>query len=129
MFSNKKQHINWKEDGGTKICVSIGELARMYGVTESVLRYWEKCKLVSPRKSPNGTRYYHKKDVERVDRIYHLVHEQGFTVEAARRKLAEKPDRDGKNVVQKLIEIQADIDALIEQCDYIIEKAEKAEQP
>lgn len=129
MFSSKKQHINWKEDGGTKICMTIGELAQMYGITESILRYWEKCKLISPRKSKKGTRYYHKKDVEQVDRVYYLVQEQGFTVEAAKRKLSEKQPSDGKSVVDKLMEIKAGIDALIEQCDYIIERREKSEHP
>jgi DNA-binding transcriptional MerR regulator len=68
----------------------IGEVAAIAGVEPYVLRYWEsEFKTLRPEKSRTNQRRYRRKDVEEVLRIRSLVHEQGFRIAAARKKLRE----------------------------------------
>jgi DNA-binding transcriptional MerR regulator len=77
-----------KEEKNVKLYHSIKEVARLFGVNESTLRFWEtKFNEISPRKTPNGTRYYAEEDIENVRLIYHLVKERGLTLAGARQKL------------------------------------------
>lgn len=83
-----------------KLYYSIGEVAQMFGVNESLLRYWEKefPAVITPRKNAKGTRHYRKEDVENIRLIYHLVKEKGMTLAGAKQRL--KNNREGtlKNV-------------------------------
>ena len=75
-----------------KLYYSIGEVADIFGVNTSKIRFWEKeFEILSPKKSPKGTRRYTDKDIENIRQIYHLVEEQGHTLEGAKLKLKEKP--------------------------------------
>ncbi len=74
-----------------KLYYSIGEVADIFGVNTSKIRFWEKeFETLSPKKSPKGTRRYTDKDIENIRQIYHLVEEQGHTLEGAKLKLKEK---------------------------------------
>ena len=71
---------------------SIGELAEAFGVNTSKIRFWEKeFDFLSPCKSLSGTRRYTQKDIENFRLVYHLVEEEGHTLEGAKLKLKEKP--------------------------------------
>ena len=70
-----------------KLYYSIGEVADIFGVNTSKIRFWEKeFEILSPTKSPKGTRRYTDKDIENIRQIY-----QGHTLEGAKLKLKEKP--------------------------------------
>ncbi|WP_033073587.1 MerR family transcriptional regulator [Sphingopyxis sp. MWB1] len=70
--------------------LSIGELAARLGVATHVLRYWEtRFAQLKPLQRSGRRRYYRPADVALATRIHHLLHEKGFTVEGARKALAE----------------------------------------
>ena len=54
--------------------INIGELAKKFDVSVSLIRYWEKeFKHFKPEKSIKGTRKYSKKNIEIFSHIYQLV--------------------------------------------------------
>ena len=70
-----------------KLYYSIGEVAEMFNVNESLLRFWEKeFPVIRPKKNAKGTRQYRKEDLENIRLIYHLVKEKGMTLYVARAK-------------------------------------------
>ena len=68
----------------------IGEVARLVGVKPHVLRYWEtEFAALRPRKTRGAHRHYARKDVELARLIKQLLHDEGFTVPGARKRLRE----------------------------------------
>ena len=77
-----------KKDKNLKLFYSISEVAQMFDVNESTLRFWEKeFDIIHPRKTEKGTRYYKQEDIDAVRLVYHLVKERGLTLAGARQKL------------------------------------------
>lgn len=92
-----------------KIFYSIGETAKMFNVTVSLLRFWEKeFSVLKPKKNKKGNRLFTKKDIENLKIIYHLVKERGFTLNGAKKKLKEnkKDTIDNIKIVNKLKDIK-----------------------
>lgn len=80
----------YKEKEIEKLYYSIGEVADMFGVSKSLIRFWEtEFDILKPRKNQKGNRLFTKKDIDNLKVIYHLVKEKGFTLEGARKKLKE----------------------------------------
>lgn len=74
-----------------KLYFKIGEVAELVNVEPYVLRYWEtEFKEIAPIKSRSNQRLYRKKDLERVMQIKHLLYQEGFTIDGARRRLQEQ---------------------------------------
>lgn len=70
--------------------LAIGELADRIGVPTHVLRYWEtRFPQLRPLQRSGRRRYYRAEDVALAERIHHLLHVRGFTVEGARKALSE----------------------------------------
>lgn len=79
-------------DGGKAAgaMLAIGELAERIGVPTHVLRYWEtRFPQLRPLQRSGRRRYYRAEDVALAERIHHLLHVKGFTVEGARKALSE----------------------------------------
>ena len=73
-----------------KLFFKIGEVAEIVGVKPHVLRYWEtEFKALKPMKTRGSHRVYRRKDVEFAMHIRRLVHDEGFTIPGARKKLKE----------------------------------------
>ena len=73
-----------------KLFYPIGEVAQMFEVSVSSIRYWEKeFDILKPKKNKKGNRMFTKKDVDNLKIIYHLTKERGFTLEGAKKKLRE----------------------------------------
>ena len=84
----------YNPDKDLKLYYSISEVAQMFDVNESLLRFWEKeFPMLKPRKNAKGTRKYQKEDLENLRLIYHLVKEKGMTLPGARQKM--KDNREG----------------------------------
>ena len=67
---------------------TIGEVGQLCLVKPHVLRYWEQeFPQLNPSKRRNR-RYYQYRDVVMIRQIYHLLYEQGYTIEGARGKLS-----------------------------------------
>ena len=81
-----------KKDKNLKIYYSVGEVAKMLGVSESLLRFWEKeFPQITPKKAGRGIRQYRQEDIETLKLIYHLVKERGMTLQGARQRLEDNP--------------------------------------
>lgn len=71
-----------------KLYFKIGEVARLVGVAPYVLRYWEtEFSDMIPPKSRGKQRLYRRRDIERIFEIKHLLWEDKFTIDGARRRL------------------------------------------
>lgn len=67
-----------------KLYYSMGEVAEMFDVNRSLIRHWEtKFDCLRPHKNKKGNRMFTPEDVEKLKQIYHLVKEQGMTLEGA----------------------------------------------
>ena len=70
--------------------LSISEVAELFGVEEYTLRYWEQETRLSPsRFTGSGARYYVKKDLLILEKLYYFIEVKGLTVKAADRALDE----------------------------------------
>jgi|SRR5579875_1065211 len=64
---------------------SIGEVAAMFHVNISLLRYWEtEFDIIEPRKNRKGDRFFKPVDVKNLYLIYDLVRRRKFTIEGAK---------------------------------------------
>src|SRR5580704_15982917 len=80
-----------------KLFFRIGEVSELVGVEPYVLRYWEsEFPGLSPKKSSSGQRMFRRKDVELLLHIKHLLYNEKFTIEGARKAL-----KAGKGVEEK----------------------------
>lgn len=78
----------YKEKEIEKIYYSIGEVAEMFNVAPSLIRFWEsEFEIIQPKKNRKGNRQFTKEDIENVRTIYHLVKEKGFTLQGAKEML------------------------------------------
>ena len=69
---------------------SIKEVADMLELKPYVLRYWEKeFTILKPKRNRVGRRYYTKKDVDVVRMIRNILHEQGYTIAGAKKKIVQ----------------------------------------
>ena len=92
-----------------KLFYSIGEVAQMYGVNVSLIRFWEnEFDILKPKKNKKGNRMFTKTDLENLDVIFHLVKERGFTLDGAKKKLKEnkKDTIDNISIIKNLKEIR-----------------------
>lgn len=100
-----------------KLYYSIGEVANMFGVNESTLRFWEKeFSIIKPRKTVKGTRFYKEEDIAAVRLVFHLVKERGMTLAGARQKLKQNPEQTIKQeeIVNKLKQIREQLSSMFE---------------
>jgi DNA-binding transcriptional MerR regulator len=96
----------------TKLYYSIGEVADMFGVNTSLIRFWEKeFNSIHPKKNRKGNRMFTPKDIENLRVIYHLLKERGYTIEGARKKLKDNKEETLKTseLVSKLKYVRAEL--------------------
>jgi DNA-binding transcriptional MerR regulator len=66
----------------------IGKAAELLGLNTSVLRYWEsEFPQIRPIRTPKGQRLYNDGHLELLKRIRYLLHDEGLTIEGARKRL------------------------------------------
>ena len=74
-----------------KLYFKIGEVTRLTGVKQHVLRYWEsEFPAIRPQKSKSNQRLYRRADVEAILAIKHLLYDRKFTIEGARRHIKDE---------------------------------------
>ncbi len=72
----------------TKLYYTIGEVAEMFDVSKSLIRYWEsEFSVLKPHKNSKGDRRFTKQNIDQLELIYHLVKERGFTLEGAKKEI------------------------------------------
>ena len=99
-----------------KLYYSIGEVAKMFDVNESLLRYWEKeFPIISPKKAGG------KEDIENIRLVYHLVKEKGMTLQGAKQKL--KMNRETTirtaEILDRLKLIREELVSMRKELDYL----------
>ncbi|RGM48862.1 MULTISPECIES: MerR family transcriptional regulator [Bacteroides] len=99
-------------DKKLKLYYSISEVAAMFDVNESLLRFWEKeFPQLNPKKGGRGIRQYRKEDIETVKLIYHLVKERGMTLPGARQRMKDNKETTLRNfeIVDRLKSIREEL--------------------
>ena len=102
-------NVPYKEKKVERLYYSIGEVAEMFHVNTSLIRYWEKeFDIIKPKKNKKGNRLFTQKDIDNFHIIYHLVKERGMTLKGAKKKLRENKEETVENfeVVKTLQEIR-----------------------
>lgn len=92
-----------------KLYYTIGEVADMFDVNASLIRYWEKeFDMIKPRKNKKGNRFFTQKDIENIELIYHLVKVKGLTLKGAKLKLEQNKEGTTNNfeIVKTLEQIK-----------------------
>lgn len=78
-----------------KLFYSMGEVAEMFDVKPSLIRFWGKqFDELKPKRNKKGNRMFTPEDVETMKLIYHLVKERGMTLDGARRTLKTRRHAD-----------------------------------
>lgn len=88
-----------------KTYYTINEVAEMFNVNASLLRYWEKeFTQIKPYKNKKGDRRFTRQDIETIRKIYILTKEKGYTLQGAKDVLKQdkKEENTNKEVVKRL---------------------------
>lgn len=104
-----------EQDQQLKRYFSIKEVAAMFDVSPSLIRYWEReFDMLKPHKGSKGDRKFTHQNLEQFRAIYHLVKERGFTLEGARQefRLQRERQREKQAWISRLNEIKAFLEAL-----------------
>jgi DNA-binding transcriptional MerR regulator len=108
----------YKEKEIEKLYYSIGEVAEMFTVAPSLIRFWEsEFEIIKPKKNRKGNRQFTKEDIDNVRTIYHLVKEKGFTLQGAKEML-----RNDSQAVKDKMEM---LDSLRSVRKFLVELREK----
>jgi DNA-binding transcriptional MerR regulator len=91
-----------------KLYFTIGEVADILQIPASMIRYWDnEFDTLKPHKTKKGDRRFTKSDITKLQQIYHLVKEKGFTLEGAKKELAKNDHKIEQNeVYTKLLELR-----------------------
>lgn len=88
-----------KKNKQLKLYYSISEVAAMFNVSETLLRYWEtEFPMIIPKKSKSNIRQYKKEDIEKIRLVYSLVKERGMTLAGAKQVLRKNAEGTQKTV-------------------------------
>jgi len=108
-------------DKDLKLYYTIKEVAEMFDLNESTLRYWEtEFPSLRPKtRAGSNVRQYTQKDIDQIKVIHNLVKVRGFKLAAAKKMLHQ--NRDGSNrtadVIQTLIGVRNELQELKRQMD------------
>lgn len=95
----------------------IKEVAEMFGLAQSTLRYWEKefPNMLKPMRSSKNLRYYRPKDIENLQIIYFLIKEKGLKIDAAREYLRTNATNVSRvpEVLTRLQEVRDELNELL----------------
>jgi DNA-binding transcriptional MerR regulator len=88
---------------------SIGEVAEMFKVNHSLLRYWEnEFDIIQPRKNRKGDRHFRPIDIKNLHLIYNLLRQRKYTIEGAKDFIKKnKKTQERFETIQKLEQIKA----------------------
>jgi len=91
-----------------KLYFRIGEVSRLTGVKQYVLRYWEtEFPMLHPKKSGTNQRLYRRKEVELLLEIKTLLYDKRFTIEGARNHIANRAKVKPQKAAAKAAPAQA----------------------
>ena len=100
----------YKEKDIEKQYYTIGEVASMFGVAASLIRFWEtEFEELKPKKNKKGNRLFTQTDIETLRTIHHLLKDRGYTIQGARELLKNKSvqTKDKVEMIQSLEKVRA----------------------
>lgn len=120
IFTESKSFILSKLDGIklTKLYYSIGEVALIFDVNTSLIRFWEKeFSIIQPKKNKKGNRLFTVKDIENFNKIYQLVKLEGYTLDGAKKALKAKDNEvkaevnttSNEGIIERLEQIKSQL--------------------
>jgi DNA-binding transcriptional MerR regulator len=88
---------------------TMGEVAEMFRVNQSLLRFWEtEFDILQPKKNKKGDRYFRPVDIKNLHLIYHLLRQRKYTIEGAKDFLRKNKKADERfEVIQHLQQIKS----------------------
>lgn len=102
-------------ESADKSYYSVGEVAKMFEVEETQLRYWEEHTPLSPKRaSGSGARMYAKEDLELVGKIRYLLQEKGLSLAAVDAQLKGESVHAELAIREKLFEVRDRVEKLRE---------------
>lgn len=101
-----------KENPDVKLYYKINEVAKMFNVNQSLIRYWEtEFDILKPHRNKKGTRYFTKEDIDSFHLLFYLIKEKGMTIPGVKKKLLENKNDVINNfeVIKKLTAIKQEL--------------------
>ena len=95
----------YKEREITKLYYTMGEVATMFDVNTSMIRFYEKeFDVLKPKKNKKGNRLFTPEDLENLRIIFHLIRDKGYTLNGAKEHLKKNMDdtKDNQRVIDSL---------------------------
>ncbi|MBK9290405.1 MAG: MerR family transcriptional regulator [Bacteroidetes bacterium] len=111
-----------------KVYYSIGEVAAMFNVSTSLIRFWEKeFDVLRPHKNKKGNRLFTQRDLKNLHIIYNLVKIKGYTLQGAREAIRNDfEDLDRKMTILQTLQAAH---SLLQELDKELESRQKPETP
>ena len=92
----------YKEREISKMYYTMGEVAAIFDVNQSLIRFYEKeFDILQPKKNKKGNRYFTPEDLEHLKIIFNLIRDKGYTLNGAKEHL--KNNLDEKKDTQRVI--------------------------
>ena len=86
-----------------KMYYTIGKVAEMFKVNQSLIRLWEnEFDVLKPKKNGKGDRLFRPEDIKNIHLIYHLMRERKYTMEGAKDFI-----KNNKRAAEKFATIEA----------------------
>jgi len=100
---------------------SIAQVNAITGVAKPTIRFWEKefSEFLQPRRTDGNQRRYNRADIEIIERINHLVRNEGYTLEGARRKLESEITAESATAIPDEDQLEKLADTM---SDYLLKK-------
>ena len=96
-----------------KYYYSINELAEIFKINASTLRFWEKeFPTLKPDTNLKGNRKYTKKDIELIKQIHYYSVTKGMTLKGVKAQLVRNKSKkyDSVTLIDELLSLRADLE-------------------
>jgi len=100
----------YKEREISKMYYTMGEVAAMFDVNQSLLRFYEKeFDILQPKKNKKGNRYFTPEDIENLKIIFNLINDKGYTLQGAKDYLKQNLNvtKDNQSIIASLESIKS----------------------
>ena len=106
---------------------TIGEVSKMFGLSVEVLRKWERDfpSKIKPMRTKGETRLYRQSDIEKIQMIYRMRHNEGKTIGGVRRTLHNNPgvEETKQEIISHLQTIRRQLQSVVDGFDVILSKS------